>query len=61
MLTAHQQITDEIGNTFVLLPLEEYEQMLEETWHREAMLKGRNEESISITLEELKAQLGHTE
>jgi hypothetical protein len=24
MLQAHQQITDETGNTFVLLPLEEY-------------------------------------
>jgi PHD/YefM family antitoxin component YafN of YafNO toxin-antitoxin module len=61
MLTAHQQITDETGQSFVLVPSDEYEKILEDAWHREAMLKGRNEESISITLEELKAQLGHTE
>jgi hypothetical protein len=58
MITAHEKLTNEAGETFVLLPLEEYEQIQEQRWHREAMLKGRNEESFSITLEEFKASLG---
>ncbi len=58
MLTAHQQITDETGNTFVLLPLEEYEQMLEETWHKQILIERANDEVIPTTLEELQARVG---
>lgn len=61
MIQAHQQITDETGQTFVFVPLEEYEKLLEDTWHRKILLERRNEESISISLEELKAQLVHKE
>lgn len=61
MIQAHQQITDEIGETFVFVPLEEYEKLLEDTWHRKILLERRNEESICMTLEELKTQLGHKE
>ncbi len=61
MIAAHQQIIDETGQSFILVPSEEYEKLLEDAWHRAVMLERRDEESISITLEELKAQLGHTE
>jgi hypothetical protein len=45
MLQAHQQITDETGNTFVLLPLEEYN----------AIFRNHPAETESLSAEEQKA------
>jgi hypothetical protein len=56
MLQAHQQITYETGNTFVLLPLEEYEQMLEDAWHRSVLEERRGGETIPLA--ELQESLG---
>ena len=58
MIAAHQQITDETGATFVLLPLEEYERLLEDAWHRRVLEESRGEESVKITIDELRQQLG---
>ena len=58
MIAAHQQITDEIGKTFVMLPLEEYEQLLEDAWHRRVLEESRGEESVKTTIEELRQHLG---
>ena len=37
MISAYQQITDETGKTFVVLPLKEYDQFLENVWHHEVI------------------------
>ncbi len=58
MIAAHQKWTNEAGETFVLVPLEEYEQIQEDNWHRKILLERRDEESISMTLEKFKASLG---
>jgi PHD/YefM family antitoxin component YafN of YafNO toxin-antitoxin module len=58
MLSAYEKVTNEAGQTFVLLPLEEYEQMLEDTWHRKIFDERRNDEVNLITLEELQARVG---
>jgi PHD/YefM family antitoxin component YafN of YafNO toxin-antitoxin module len=69
MLQAHQQITDETGNTFVLLPLEEYNSLMgnypeddeELTEQAQADLRAANLESQNaqtISAEELQQQLG---
>ena len=45
----HQYITDTTGNkTHILLPLEEYEDLLEEAWHRRIIAERRGEETISL-------------
>lgn len=58
MIAAHQQITDETGATFVMLPLEEYERLLEDAWHRRVLEESRGEESVKTTIEELRQHLG---
>ena len=58
MIAAHQQITDETGATFVMLPLEEYERLLENAWHRKVFEESRGEESVKTTIEELRQHLG---
>ena len=58
MIAAHQQVTDETGATFVLLPLEEYERLLEDAWHRRVLEESRGEESVKVTIDELSQQLG---
>jgi hypothetical protein len=58
MIAAHQQITDETGATFVMLPLEEYERLLEDAWHRRVLEQSRGEESVKTTIDELKHCLG---
>ena len=58
MIAAHQQITDETGATFVMLPLEEYERLLEDAWHRRVLEESRGEESVKVTIDELRQQLG---
>jgi hypothetical protein len=53
----HQYITDASGKkTHIVLTLEEYEQLLEEAWHRKVIAERRGEETIS--LDELKKELG---
>jgi hypothetical protein len=58
MIAAHQQITDETGATFVMLPLEEYERLLEDAWHRKVLEESRGEESVKTTIDELRQYLG---
>ena len=58
MIAAHQQITDETGATFVMLPLEEYERLLEDAWHRRVLEESRGEESVKTTIDELRQHLG---
>ncbi len=53
----HQYITDASGRkTHIVLTLEEYEELLEEAWHREVVAERRGEETISLS--ELKKELG---
>jgi hypothetical protein len=53
----HQYITDATGNkTHILLTLEEYEDLLEEAWHRRVIAERRGGETIS--LEDMKQRLG---
>ncbi len=69
MIAAHQQITDETGQTFILLPLEEYNALLgvhpEETEElsgeeanaiQEGLTEIANSETKSV--QEVAAQLG---
>jgi PHD/YefM family antitoxin component YafN of YafNO toxin-antitoxin module len=56
MLSAYEKVTNEVGQTFVLLPLEEYEQMLEDAWHRSVIEERRGGETISLA--ELQESLG---
>jgi PHD/YefM family antitoxin component YafN of YafNO toxin-antitoxin module len=69
MIAAHQQITDETGQTFILLPLEEYNALLglhpEETEElsaeeanaiQEGLTEIENGETVSA--QEVAAQLG---
>ena len=58
MIATHQKITDETGATFVMLPLEEYERLLEGAWHRRVFEESRGEESVKVTIDELRQQLG---
>ncbi len=58
MIAAHQQITDETGATFVMLPLEEYERLLEDAWHRRVLEESRGEETVKITIDELRHKTG---
>jgi FMN phosphatase YigB (HAD superfamily) len=39
--------------------LEEDDELLEETWHREVIAERRDDETVRMTLDELKKQLGH--
>ncbi len=39
--------------------LEEDDELLEEAWHREVITERRNDETVRMTLDELKKQLGH--
>lgn len=53
----HQYLTDAQGNrTHVVLTLEEYEDLLEEAWHRRTVAERRGGETLSY--DELKEQLG---
>ena len=63
MIAAHQQITDETGATFVMLPLEEYNDLID------AILDARDVKNLSalraaseggerISIEALREQLG---
>ena len=58
MIAAHQKITDETGATFVMLPLEEYERLLEDAWHRRVLEESRGEESVKTTIDELMHKIG---
>ncbi len=58
MIAAHEKLTNEAGETFVLLPLDEYEQIQEEAWHRQIFNERSNDEVIPTTLEELQARVG---
>ena len=58
MIAAHQQITDETGATFVMLQLEEYEQLLEDAWHRRVLEGSRGKESFKTTIDESRQHLG---
>jgi hypothetical protein len=45
----HQYITDATGKkTHILLTLEEYEDLLEEAWHRRVIAERRGRETISL-------------
>ena len=57
MIAAHQQIADETGATFVMLPLEEYERLLEDAWHRKVLEESRGEESVKTTIDQILGQL----
>ncbi len=39
--------------------LEEDDELLEEAWHREVIAERRNDETVRMSLDELKKQLGH--
>jgi hypothetical protein len=39
--------------------LEEDDELLEEAWHREVIAERRGDETVRMTLDELKKQLGH--
>jgi hypothetical protein len=53
----HQYITDATGKkTHIVLTLEEYEQLLEEAWHRKVIAERGGEETISLS--DLKKDLG---
>jgi hypothetical protein len=39
---------------YMTLPLEEYEQMLEDAWHRRVFEESRGEESVKTTIDELR-------
>ena len=55
-LDNHQYLIDAEGNrTHVLLPVAEYEELLEDAWHRRAVAERRGGETIS--LDELKERL----
>ena len=58
MIAAHQQITDETSATFAMLPLEEYERLLEDAWHRRVLEESRGEESVKTTIDELMHKIG---
>lgn len=52
----HLYLTDANGNkTHVVLTLEEYEELLEEAWHRRVIAERRGEETMS--LDDLKKDL----
>ncbi|CAM3874241.1 hypothetical protein [Deinococcus frigens] len=56
----HQYLTDAQGKKVaVLLPIEEYEQLLEDLYDGRAVRERRGEPTIS--LEEMKSRLGHSE
>ena len=56
-LDHHQYLTDAEGKrTHVLLTVEEYEELLEEVWHRRVLAERRDGETIS--LDEMKERLG---
>jgi hypothetical protein len=45
----HFYLTDSEGNkTHIVLTLEEYENLLEEAWHRNVIAERRGEETISL-------------
>ena len=53
----HQYVTDAEGNKIaVLLPIDEYEQLLEDLYDGQAVRERRGEQTIS--LEEMKDRLG---
>jgi predicted transcriptional regulator len=69
MLQAHQQITDETGNTFVLLPLEEYNAIFGNHLAETESLSAEEQKAIqeglaeiskgeSITAQDVAKQLG---
>jgi hypothetical protein len=52
----HLYLTDAAGNkTHVVLTLEEYEELLEEAWHRSVIAERRGDETMS--LDDLKKDL----
>ena len=63
MIAAHQQITDETGATFVMLPLEEYNDLIDAILDaRDAKnlptLRASSEGAERISIEALREQLG---
>ncbi len=54
---SHQYVTDAQGKKIaVLLPVEEYERLLEDLYDGQAVREGRGEQTVS--LEEMKGRLG---
>jgi hypothetical protein len=52
----HQYLTDATGKrTHIVLPIEEYEELLEEAWHHRVVTERRGGEIIS--LDEMKRRL----
>jgi hypothetical protein len=52
----HQYLTDATGKrTHIVVPIEEYEELLEEAWHRRIIAERRGGETVSLA--EMKEQL----